>query len=69
VYGQPALASSRLACQTIAIPCLISLMALPFPRLATILLVVFSNYIDTARHTMIRPQLGFFFMPLTKTER
>ena len=50
-------------------PCLIGLMALPFPRLATILLVVFSNYIDTARHTMIRPQLGFFFMPLTKTER
>ena len=46
-------------------PCLIGLVALAFPRLAIILVVVFSDYIGAACQTMIWPLLGFFFMPLT----
>ncbi len=45
--------------------CLIGLMALAFPRLVIILVVVLSDYIGTACQTTIWPLLGFFFMPLT----
>ena len=40
-------------------PCLVGLLALVFPRLAIILVVIFSDYIGDAY------QLGFIFMPLT----
>ncbi len=46
-------------------PCLIALLALVFPRLAIILVVIFSDYIGQAYQTVIWPLLGFFFMPLT----
>jgi hypothetical protein len=46
-------------------PCLIGLLALAFPRLAIILVVIFSDYIGHAYQTVIWPLLGFIFMPLT----
>ena len=46
-------------------PCLIGILALVFPRLAIILLVIFSDYIGHAYQTFIWPFLGFIFMPLT----
>jgi hypothetical protein len=46
-------------------PCLIGLTALVFPRLAIILVVIFSDYIGAAYQTTIWPLVGFFFMPLT----
>jgi hypothetical protein len=46
-------------------PCLVGLLALVFPRLAIILVVIFSDYIGTAYQTWIWPLLGFIFMPLT----
>jgi len=46
-------------------PCLIGCLALVTPRLAIILVVVFSDYIGSAYQTTLWPVLGFFFMPLT----
>ena len=46
-------------------PCLVGSLALLFPRLAIILVVIFSDYIGSAYTTVIWPLLGFFFMPLT----
>lgn len=46
-------------------PCLVALIALAFPRLAIILVVIFSNYIGQAYSTTLWPLLGFFFAPLT----
>ena len=45
--------------------CLIGLMAMAFPRVAVILVVIFSDYIGTAYQTTIWPLLGFVFMPVT----
>lgn len=45
--------------------CLMGLMAMAFPRVAIILVVIFSDYIGTAYQTTIWPLLGFFFMPVT----
>ena len=36
-----------------------------FPRLAIVLVVLFSDYIGRACETVIWPLLGFFFLPLT----
>ena len=46
-------------------PCLVGILALIFPRLAIILVVIFSDYIGNAYQTLIWPLLGFIFMPLT----
>ncbi|MCA9282299.1 MAG: hypothetical protein H6812_13115 [Phycisphaeraceae bacterium] len=46
-------------------PCLVALLALAFPRLAIVLVVIFSDYIGNAYQTTIVPFLGFLFMPLT----
>ena len=46
-------------------PCLVGILALVFPRLAIILVVVFSDYLGRAYETTIWPLLGFFLMPLT----
>ncbi|MCH8823011.1 MAG: hypothetical protein IH984_05830 [Planctomycetes bacterium] len=35
------------------------------PRLAIILVVIFSDYIGNAYHSVLWPLLGFFFMPVT----
>ncbi|MFG0283840.1 MAG: hypothetical protein ACF8R7_05415 [Phycisphaerales bacterium JB039] len=46
-------------------PCLVALLALAFPRLAIVLVVIFSDYIGAAYQTTIWPLLGFFFAPYT----
>ena len=44
-------------------PCLIGCLALSTPRIAIVLVVIFSNYIGAACQTTVWPVLGFFFMP------
>ena len=46
-------------------PFLVGCLALGTPRLAIILVVIFSDYIGRAYETTLWPVLGFFFMPLT----
>ena len=46
-------------------PCILGCIALAFPRLVIILVVIFSDYIGDAYQTTIWPLLGFFFAPLT----
>ncbi len=41
------------------------MLALAFPRLVIVLVVIFSDYIGTAYQTTIWPLLGFFLMPVT----
>ena len=45
--------------------CLIGCLALATPRMAIVLVVIFSDFIGRAYQTTIWPLLGFFFMPLT----
>ncbi len=45
--------------------CLMALMAMACPRVAIILVVIFSDYIGNAYQTTIWPLLGFFCMPVT----
>ena len=46
-------------------PCFVGCLALFMPRLAILLVVIFSDYIGAAYQTIVWPLLGFFFMPLT----
>lgn len=46
-------------------PCLVALFAFFFPRIAILLIVIFSDYIGAAYKTTLWPLLGFFFMPYT----
>ncbi len=46
-------------------PCLLLIIFLAFPRLALVLLFLFSNYLQRAYHGLLLPLLGFFFLPLT----
>jgi uncharacterized membrane protein len=46
-------------------PFIVGCLALSMPRFAIILVVIFSNYIGRAFHSMLWPFLGFLFMPLT----
>lgn len=47
-------------------PCLVALLALSAPRLAIILVVIFSDYIGRAvGDKVFLPVLAFLFMPLT----
>ena len=46
-------------------PCLVGCFALAMPRLAIVLVVVFSDYLGRAYETTLWPILGFFFMPTT----
>jgi hypothetical protein len=45
--------------------CLLLLVFLAFPRIALVLLFLFSNYLQRAYHTLPLPLLGFLFLPLT----
>jgi uncharacterized membrane protein len=45
--------------------CLVGCIALAAPRLAIVLVVVFSNYIGRACETIFWPFIGFLVMPLT----
>jgi hypothetical protein len=46
-------------------PCLLLILFVAFPRIALVLLFVFSNYIQRAYHGLLLPLLGFIFLPLT----
>lgn len=46
-------------------PVLVGCLALGTPRLAILLVVLFSDYLGRAYETTIWPVLGFFLMPLT----
>ena len=46
-------------------PCLLVILLLIFPRVALVLLFLFSNYLGRAYHGLIVLLLGFFFLPLT----
>ncbi|MGA9471896.1 MAG: hypothetical protein WBV36_05490 [Terriglobales bacterium] len=45
--------------------CLVLIVFLAFPRIALVLLFVFSNFLQRAYHGLILPLLGFLFLPLT----
>jgi len=44
---------------------IVGCLGLVTPRLAIILVVIFSDYIGRAYETLMWPLLGFFFLPLT----
>ena len=46
-------------------PCFMGCLALFFPRLAIVLVWLFSDYLGRAYETVAWPLLGFFFLPLT----
>lgn len=46
-------------------PCLVGCLALAAPRLAIVLVVIFSDYIGRAYETVVWPLIGFLVMPLT----
>ncbi len=46
-------------------PCLLLIIFLAFPRIALVLIFLFSNYLERAYHGLILPILGFIFVPLT----
>jgi hypothetical protein len=46
-------------------PCLMGCLALFFPRVAIILIWLFSDFLEKAYQTVLWPLLGFFFLPLT----
>ena len=46
-------------------PCVVGCLALIAPRVAIVLVVVFSDYIGRAYDTTVWPLVGFLFMPLT----
>ena len=45
--------------------CLLLIVFLAFPRIALVLLFLFSNYLQRAYDGLILPLLGFLFLPLT----
>jgi hypothetical protein len=45
--------------------CLLVILLLAFPRIALLLLFLFSNYLQRAYHGLLLPLLGFLFLPLT----
>jgi hypothetical protein len=47
------------------VPCLLLILFLAFPRIALVLLFLFSNYLERAYNGLILPLLGFVFLPLT----
>jgi hypothetical protein len=46
-------------------PCLLLLVFLLFPRIALVLMWIFTNMLDTAYHGLVIPLLGFIFLPIT----
>jgi hypothetical protein len=46
-------------------PCLLALLAVAFPRLAIVLLWLFTNFFRGVYHGILIPVLGFIFLPLT----
>ena len=46
-------------------PCCVTLIALSAPRIALVLVWLFSDYLGRAYETLWVPLLGFFFLPTT----
>ena len=46
-------------------PCLVLIIFLAFPRIALVLIFLFSNYLERAYHGLLLPLIGFIFVPLT----
>jgi len=46
-------------------PCLLLLVMLAFPRLAMVLLFLFTTFLERAYHSLLLILLGFIFLPLT----
>lgn len=46
-------------------PCLLTILILIFPRVALVLMFLFSHYLERAYHGILLPILGFIFLPLT----
>ena len=46
-------------------PCLLVIFALIFPRIALVLMFLFSHYLERAYHGVLLPIVGFFFLPIT----
>jgi uncharacterized oligopeptide transporter (OPT) family protein len=46
-------------------PCLFALLMVAFPRLAIVLLYLFTNYFVRPFHSILVLLLGFIFLPLT----
>ncbi|MBV9404118.1 MAG: hypothetical protein JO211_02160 [Acidobacteriaceae bacterium] len=46
-------------------PCLLALLAVAFPRVAIVLLWLFSSFFSGVYNNIIIPVLGFLFLPLT----
>lgn len=46
-------------------PCLLALFAVAFPRIAIVLLWLFTNFFTNVYHGILIPILGFIFLPLT----
>jgi O-antigen/teichoic acid export membrane protein len=46
-------------------PCLLLILFLAFPRVAMVLMYLFSNYLQRAYHDLLVLALGFVFLPLT----
>ena len=46
-------------------PCLLALLAVAFPRIAIVLLWLFTNFFTGVYNNLVIPILGFLFLPLT----
>ena len=46
-------------------PCLLLLLTLAVPRVAIILLYLFSNFLERAYHSLVLILIGFIFLPVT----
>ena len=46
-------------------PCLVALLAIFFPRLVIVLLVMFNDWLGAAYETLLWPLAGFIFVPFT----
>jgi len=45
--------------------CLLLILLVAFPRVALLLLFLFTHYLSRAYHGLLLPLLGFLFLPLT----
>jgi uncharacterized oligopeptide transporter (OPT) family protein len=46
-------------------PCLLLLLTLAFPRVAIVLLYLFSDFLSRAYHSLVIVIIGFLFLPVT----
>ncbi len=63
--SHPPSAAGALEWGSTAMPCLAACLVLLFPRVAIVVLYLFTNFLERAYHGMLLPLLGFLFLPLT----